>query len=219
MKKAKRFARSFYMLPYQARQFSWQQSSQCFIFISSNMRNITIHPITVAEVCDVVKRTSAKLDDDTSIGSVDGLALGYLMNFLEQKWTQKNLLVFLETAQPKLKVEGLDTLDKETVQRLWAGAYGLCSRDKNPIVHTMEYRGISDRGSHVYDCSKRSVCSRVYVRIMDSKLRGEINEDNFSIKEPCPPLVSQIGAHDVDMEAPASGIGRWWQTWRNKEWR
>lgn len=179
------------------------------------MRNITVYPITAEEVREVVGRARDAVgndtqmgDNDTQMGGVDGLALGYLINFLEDERIQLELRRFLEKAQPRLVVQNLDTLDDDTLRKLRNSAYGVADRDR--YLFDVKFRGISDRGSYVYDSSRE----RIYVRIVDGELRGEINEDNFAIKEPCPaPLVIK-----EDVEAPVSGLGRLWQDWKNRKW-
>lgn len=84
------------------------------------MRNITTNPITADEVVESINRARAALGDDTDAGGVDGLCLGYLKNFFEDYREKYNLKVFLEKAQPKLKYDEADYLDKSASGMMWS---------------------------------------------------------------------------------------------------
>ena len=162
------------------------------------MRDITAHPITVEEVRTALANKREELDPDKiPMGGIDDVALSYLMNFLENKNVQLELHRFLEKAQPKRVSTGLDNLDANAIQKL------LNKRGSHDHVYDLKYKGVSERGSHVYDTHRQ----RVFVRIVDGELRGELDEDNFATRAvDNTPLVIKS-----DVEEPVSGIGRLWQ--------
>lgn len=187
------------------------------------MRNITVNPITVEEVREYLGRQREKIGDDTIIGGTDGLIAAYLINYFEAKRVQDDLHRFLEEVQPKLEVSGLDALSKKDLEALWRGAYstsGVRLHKDHSIWGDIEYRGVSKRGSHVYDVNVGyNSQARIYVRIVDGKLRGEVHEDNFKVMIPCPPVIEhRPDGREDKLDEPVSWVGQLWRDWTNRKW-
>ena len=172
------------------------------------MRDITAYPITVEEVRTALQTAATEASfPGNGVGTTDGLCLHYLGNFLESVVVQKLFEEKLDELQPKCKDVKLEALDRTSLEKLLKHAlanYG------TKHVFTFRYEGISNRGSYVYDLNEEyDSRHRLYVRIQGGDLRGELNEDNFTISRPHHP--PHLNAPGPSMDTPVSARWHWLQ--------
>lgn len=170
------------------------------------MRSLSLNPIVVVEVESALQKAIEETYPERAIDEPDMAALQLLQSFLEKPNIRSALHAHLEEKQPRPMNDSLNNLDLKTLDVLHTNAFANNGRG----VFNFTYRGVSSRGSHVYDLNSGYLSEeRLYIRILDGVLRGEVNEDNFIIKHPN--LLSSN-------EEPISSIGQWLNNWWS-EWR
>ncbi|WP_407307325.1 hypothetical protein [Acinetobacter sp.] len=113
----------------------------------------------------------------------DAEALGHLRDFLESQNTKNMFYIHLLASQqgcsPNVKRDDNENLDVKTVAQLYSMAI-----DGGPAasISSAIFRICTLRGSAMYELNYNSSrAQRLYVRRCRGELRGEVNEDNFSI--------------------------------------
>ena len=153
------------------------------------MRNYQKEPVTLGKVDVAVARAieSAQWANQQD----DANALALLQSFLKSSNVKSLLYVHLVSEQPqksKQTEEGFVTLgqalDIGTIAELYAHAF----HGGNPgKVISSTFKGMSNRSSYVYLLnSNTSKPITLYVRNCRGALRGEVNEDNFTIQRNVP---------------------------------
>jgi len=184
-------------------------------------RDLTLYPITATETLSALHSTAVAIVSDPDLaGSTDGLAVMYAKDFLEQPGIRAQLAVFLDRVQPKPQPPILENMPSDELQRLVKLAIWDPSIRRRPNelnLYQIKFKGISKRGSHVYDCNEPYASQvRIYVRMMRDGLRVELNEDNFEharMTEPDPQPSSYSSSE------PVSATMAWWngvvERWKN----
>lgn len=174
-------------------------------------RDIVKNPFTADELIHAVARAALNATPHQIVypppPEDDGLALLYTRKFLEQEGVQPQLRRFLETIQPKPEHPALGKLDKKELQSLMKDAHP--GHQTNPKIWDFEFRGVSSRGSYVYDVNNRMASYvRVYVRREpDGSSRAEFYEDNFEL----PKRGSKVEPVSAQKTEPVSATLKWWQ--------
>jgi len=173
------------------------------------MRDVTVQPFTVDEIIDALRvaganATALKCEDDA-------YAIFLLRDFLDDPDLQVRLKIFLDKAQPKRKTPELEHLNGQQVKYLLETARGEVHTKggwrapSDLTVVSFGFKGISNRGSYVYDLNEGyNSSARLYVRVdpNDGLWRGEVNEDNFDL----PRYVPEPQLNDE----PVSATMGWW---------
>ena len=105
-----------------------------------------------------------------------------VLAFIERSQVERSLRAYLEELEPPPTNKFGTQLTSEELLPLLKTALNTNYSRERQNIYGSTYRGISSRGSFVYDIDRLSYDNptRLYVRIDELGFRGEMNEDDFA---------------------------------------